>query len=290
MTPRLKTQTLKIDIEYINQIVGLQFKPKEVVALLARGQYGIVEVKGEHVTVEVPCYRVDVMHPIDVVEDLAIAYGYNNIPPQWRRLATTGGVTPERLFCDVVREIMVGLGFQEILTFTLTNPGNLFSQMNMKPERVIEVSNPKVLTFTCLRNWLFPSLMELLSHNTHVEYPQKVFEVGYTVSFDKKEETRTRDIKKLASITAHPHANFTEARSVIDTVALNLGMMCEIEEAEHASFINGRAGQVLVNGKEVGIIGEIHPAVLENWKIEIPAAGFEIDLNEAFKEKMLSSA
>ena len=118
------------------------------------------------------------MHQVDLVEDVAIAYGYNNLKPFWRKLPTTGGARPEQGFLDVARELMVGLGFQEVLTYDLTNPDNLFTKMNLKRGKVVELANPKVETLTCLRSWLLPSLMEFFSCNLHVEYPQKIFELG----------------------------------------------------------------------------------------------------------------
>lgn len=283
VTPQLKTQAMKIDMAYVNKVLGLKLTVREAAKLLERARYGTTEVGKESVTVDIPCYRIDIMHPIDIVEDIAIAYGYNRIKPQWRRLPTTGRIAPEREFCDLTREIMVGLGFQEVLTFTLSNPENLFVKMNQRPEKVVEISNPKMLTFTCLRNWLLPSLMGFLSHNTHVEYPQRMFEVGYAVVFDKKKETQTRSIEKLACVTIHPNANFTEAKSVLDALFLNLGIQDDIKESKHSSFIEGRIGRILVNDKVVGIIGEIHPNVLEAWKLENPTAAFEINLNKIFR-------
>jgi phenylalanyl-tRNA synthetase beta chain len=175
---------------------------------------------------------------------------------------------------------MIGLGFQEVLTYTLTNPENLFSKMNMKNGKRVELVNPQILTMTCLRSWLLPSLLEFLSHNVHVEYPQKIFEVGYAVIPYQGRENRTRDIKKLACVTTHPNASFTEAKAVLDALFLNLGKQIELEEGSHSSFIDGRVGNILVEGKSVGFIGEVHPEVLEDWKIENPTSAFEIDLEK----------
>jgi len=280
VTPRLKTQTMRLDLKYLNEVLGLKLKLKEAVELLEKARYGIVKSGKNSLTVKIPCYRVDIMHPIDVVEDVAIAYGYNVIKPNWRQLPTVGGITPEQEFCNVVREIMVGLGFQEVLTYTLTNPENLFTKMNMKRQKRVELVNPQILSMTCLRSWLLPSLLEFISHNVHVECPQKIFEVGYAIVPDEDKENRTRDIVKLACVTAHPNASFTEAKAVLDALFLNLGKKIKLEEGTHPSFIDGRGGNILVEGKPVGFIGEIHPQVLEAWKIENPTSAFEIDLEK----------
>jgi len=280
VTPQLKTRIIETSMEHINKVLDLKLEPREAVELLERGRFDVKKVEGGTLIVEVPCYRMDIMHPIDLVEDIAIAYGYDHIKPKWPRLPTIGGLTAQEQFCDVVREIMLGLGFQEVLTFTMTSPENLFAKMNLKTEKVVEVANPKILTLTCLRSWLLPSLMEFLSHNTHVEYPQRIFEVGYAVVFDKERENQTRDVKKLACVSIHPNANFTEIKSITDALFLNLGVKYDLEESEHKSFIQGRTGKVLINGKEIGVMGEIHPRVLEIWKLENPAVALEMSLDE----------
>ncbi len=283
VTPKLESQAVPLDLNYVNTVLGLKLKPKEAVELLEKARYRIVKSEKNVLTVLIPCYRVDIMHPIDIVEDIAIAYGYNEIKPNWRQLPTTGGITYEQEFCDVVREIMIGLGFQEVLTYTLTNSESLFTKMNLKKGKLVELANPRILTMTCLRSWLLPGLMEFLSRNVHVEYPQKIFELGYVVIPDEKRENRTRDTEKLACVIAHHNASFTEAKAVLDALFLNLGKKFELEEGKHPSFIEGRFGNILVEGKNIGFIGEIYPQVLEAWKIENPTAAFEIDLEKIMK-------
>lgn len=278
-TPRLKTETLKIAMKEIKTVLGMELKPQAIKDLLERARFGVPDIHETEVTVEVPHYRVDVMHPVDVIEDIAIAYDLNRVSPQWPQLSTIGGTSPEDRLRNVIREVMVGLGFQEILTFTMSNLDSLFTKMNIKGETVVEVANPKILSMTCLRNWLLPSLMEFLSKNTHVEYPQRIFEVGYCIISDEDEENRTRDVEKLASITIHSNANFTEMKSHLDGVLLNVGIQYELEETEHESFIDGRVGKIIINNEKAGIIGEIHPKVLENWKLENPATAFEISID-----------
>ena len=211
----------------------------------------------------VPCYRVDVMHQVDIIEDVAIAYGYNNIKPLWRELPTTGKAKPDQQLINTARDLMVGLGYQEVLNTTLTNQETLFQKMNTPPTKLIELANPKVITMTCLRNWLLPSLMEFLSINQSVEFPQKIFEFGKVTMPDETKETRTRDENWLSAVTAHPNANFSEIKSALDSFMANFGVEWMIKETIHPSFMEGRVGKILVNGCEVGIVGEVNPAVLE---------------------------
>jgi phenylalanyl-tRNA synthetase beta chain len=221
---------------------------------------------------------------MDIVEDATIMYGFNKIKPRMPQLVTVGGVSPKESFVDLVREIMVGEGFQEVITFTMSNPENLFTKMNSKREKIVEVTNPKSLTYTCLRNWVIPSLMETLSNNTHVEYPQRIFEVSDCVTVGRG-ETRTQTSTNLACLSTHARANFSEVKAVLDTLLLNLGLKYKVTEARHASFIDGRVGNVIVNRKKMGVLGEINPRVLEMWGLENPIAAFEISLNEFLPQK-----
>ncbi|MBS7614850.1 phenylalanine--tRNA ligase subunit beta [Candidatus Bathyarchaeota archaeon] len=279
-TPNLKGETFELGLDYVMKVIGIQFTLKEIRELLGKARYGVMKASKNSLVVKVPCYRVDVLHPIDIVEDIAIAYNYNKIQQQWPRQLTIGGLSNEAEFRDVVRELMVGLGFQEILTFIMSSPETLFTKMNVKSQRVVEIANPRLSSMTCLRNWLLPSLMEFLSHNTHVDYPQKVFEVGHCVVHNEQKENKTDDIETLACVTIHANASFTEAKSFLDALLTNLGAPYSLREESHESFIQGRAGKIIIGEKEIGIIGEIHPQVLQNWGLENPAAAFEININK----------
>jgi phenylalanyl-tRNA synthetase beta chain len=276
VTPDFSSRRFELSVEYTNRLLGLKLSAKEIADLLLVAGLGVEKAAADSLTVLIPCYRVDVMHQVDIIEDVAIAYGYNNIEPLWRELPTTGKAKADQRLIDVARGLMVGLGYQEVLNTTLTSPQTLFQKMNMPPSPIIEVSNPKVITMTCLRNWLLPSLMEFLSINQSVEFPQKIFELGKITLPDEEKETRTRDEDWLAAVTAHPNANFTEIKSALDSFMANFGVEWQIKETAHPSFIEGRAGKILVGGAEVGVVGEVSPVVLEAWKLENPAAAFEL--------------
>jgi len=282
-TPKLETRVMDLESKYVNTVLGLRLTAKRIAELLGKAGFGVEKLGKTKITVQVPCYRIDVMHPIDLVEDIAIAYGYNKIKPLWRKLPTAGGTRPEQNLFNVARELMVGLGFQEVLTFTLTNQENLFKKMNRRKERIVEIANPKVQTLTFLRNWLLPSLMKFLSTNLHIEYPQKIFELGTVTILDERNETKTKDEEKLAAAIVHANASFSEIKSVLDAFFMNFGLEWRIKEANHPSFIDGRVGAAIVNRRNVGIVGEIHPEVLEAWKFENPAAAFEINIGEIVK-------
>jgi phenylalanyl-tRNA synthetase beta chain len=285
VTPDFGSKRMKLDVEYANKILGLQLTGKRIAELLLTAGFNVEDANAKTVTALIPCYRIDVMHMVDLVEDVAVAYGYNNIEPLWRELPTTGSERPEQRFIDVARELMVGLGFQEVLTYTMTNLDNLFTKMNQKKASLAEIANPKVVTLTCLRNWLLPGLMEFLSNNQSVEFPQKIFELGKVTLLDKTRETKTRDEEWLAAAISHANASFTEIKSALDAFFANLGLNWQIKATTHPSFIEGRVGAAIVNGVNAGVLGEVNPRALEAWKLENPTAAFEINMQKIIKTK-----
>ncbi len=273
-TPVLKTQRVRLRMDYVRSVLSLDLQPSEAVRLLRRARFDATKASSSSLDVAVPCFRLDIMHPIDIVEDIGIAYGLNRIKPRWPPHGTVGGLTKQHEFNDLLREIMVGLGFQEVLSFALSNPEKLFTRMNIQPESLVELQNPRVQTLTCLRNWLIPSLTEVLSANVHVTYPQRIFEAGDCILRDGSE---VKEVTKLAGVTCHADASFTEGRALADALLSNLGLRPKVEELQHGSFLDGRAAAIIVRDERAGIVGELHPQVLENWGIQNPAAAFEFD-------------
>jgi phenylalanyl-tRNA synthetase beta chain len=285
VTPNFAIKHVKLDVEYANRLIGLQLTSKTIADLLLTAGLGVGKITPETVEVLVPCYRIDVMHQVDIIEDVAVAYGYNNIKPLWRDLPTTGSSRPKQRLIDVARELMVGSGYQEVLNNTLTNPDSLFTKMNQQPTPTVELLNPKLVTMTCLRNWLLPSLLEFLSVNQSVEFPQKIFELGKVTLPDQTRETKTKDEEWLAAVTTHVNAGFSEIKACLDAFFRNLGINWQIKPSNHPSFIEGRTGAVIVEDADVGVVGELHPLVLEAWKLENPTAAFEVNLQRVLELK-----
>jgi phenylalanyl-tRNA synthetase beta chain len=287
VSPDFSSKRVDLSLVYANRVLGLQLSVEQMADLLLTAGFGVESIGEESLVVQVPCYRVDIMHQVDLVEDIAIAYGYNNIEPFWRELPTTGSMKSEQRLIDVARELMVGLGFQEVLNYTLTSPESLFNKMHREKTSIVEVTNPKVLTLSCLRNWLLPSLMEFLSNNQSVEFPQKIFELGKVTLLDDTKETKTKDEEWLAAATTHPNASFSEIKSALDAFLMNFGVNWRIKEIAHPSFMEGRVGAVMIGSKTIGVLGEVHPSVLESWKLENPVATFEIFAHEIFESKLV---
>ncbi len=275
-TPELKTEKIKISENDVDKVLGLSLKRQEIKSLLEKARYG---VNGDFV--EIPSYRGDILHSVDVIEDIGIIYGYDKIkgsPLFEHSLGKTFDITR---FIDNAREIMVGQGYQETMNPILSNTNLLYQNMNVKDFGTIEIENPMSETFSCVRSWIIPSLMNILSKNKHVDYPQRIFEEGI-VSVKKGENAA--EYERIAGVTAHRGANFTEVRQIIDYMLRMFGLNYEIKEISHDSFIRGRVGRVSVNGVEVAYLGEINPQVLVNFGLELPVAGFELNLTELFAQ------
>lgn len=285
VTPNFENKRFSLNVDDTNKLLGLDLSAEKISDLLLTAGLGVESVSGNCLVVLVPCYRVDVMHQVDIIEDVAIAYGYNNIEPTWRDLATTGKAKPSQRLIDIARELMVGLGYQETLNTTLTNPEKLFQKMNAEPTKIIELSNPKIVTMTCLRNTVLPSLMEFLSTNQSVEFPQRIFELGKVTLPKPAGETKTCDLDFLAAATTHVNANFSEIKSALDSFMTNMGVDWQIRKTLNSSFIEGRVGAIVFAGEEIGFVGEINPSVLEKWKLEIPVASFEVNFQKILETK-----
>lgn len=282
-TPDLTPKEFEVSFEYIRKLSGLELSNEEIKELLERMMYEVEILSENKAKVKYPAFRDDIMHTRDVLEDVLIAYGYNNIDPEEPKLAVQGRGDPFKDFEDAIRDLMVGFGLQEVMTFNLTSKEVQFDKMNIPEEEIVEIANPISSRWSALRKWLLPSLMEFLSNNTHEEYPQRIFEVGLATLIDESRETKTVSEPKLAVALAGSGYTFTNAKEILDSLMRHLGIEYDIEETVHGSFIPGRVGKILVDGKEIGIIGEIHPQVLENWNIQVPVVAFEIFLKPLYR-------
>jgi len=277
ITPEINWRSIQISIEEANKLLGLNITEEKAKKLLKKMGYKVIDRE-----VLIPPYRVDILHPVDIYEDLAIAYGYENIKPELPNIFTKGEFHSIEALSDKIRNLMVGFGFTELMRPVLTNETKQFRKMNIEEHETIKVVNPVSSEYTQLRVWLIPSLLEVLSKNTHVSYPQKVFEIGDVVIPDKKEETKSKTVRHLSAAIASTDASYALIKGIVEKLLKYLGYNdVKMAPLEHKSFIKGRCSKVLIKGKQVGFLGEIHPLVLENWKIEMPVAAFEIELPPA---------
>jgi len=276
-TPNLRPKKFSLDTAAVNRIVGTSIRPKEVAKIAQAMRYGIVKITGEIVKLLVPPYRGDIMHEIDVIEDMAIGYGYDNLEPTLPKVVTMGERAPIERLSDKARRVLTGLGFTELMTYTLTDPRTDFDLMRVKGESA-EIANPVSEEYTIVRSWLIPSLLSVLRGNRSNPLPQKIFELGDVVVLDAQSETGARNVRRLAGAAVGEGLGFTYIKAAVEALLRELGKEWEVRETRHPSFVDGRVAELLVNGKKIGIVGDLHPEVILGFELEHPISTFEIDL------------
>jgi len=280
VSPDLSPTPASLPLSKINKLLGTSVRLKEASRFAERAGYRVRRATGDTIHLEIPCNRTDIMHSVDIMEDIAIAMDINMLKPEWPRIWTVGNLARETNETETVAEIMIGLGFQEVLTYALTSPVVVSDNMQSGEGRLVELLNPRMTTHTVLRNRLLPSLLEMLSHNTHVDYPQRIFEIGPCISRGGNQMTPIQETRKLGAVTIHANAGFTEIRSSLDALVENEGRSFQIRDKEDPSFLSGRCGAIICkDGREAGIIGEVNPRVIKSWGLNLPAAAFEVELS-----------
>ncbi|WP_456328031.1 phenylalanine--tRNA ligase subunit beta [Archaeoglobus sp.] len=278
ISPDLSPKRMDVSKEEIYGLLGFKPSDEEIRIALERMRFGVEKIDDKTVRVLVPPYRADIMHEWDVVEDIAIGYRYDRIEPEYPKTMGIGKSHPWNDLREVVKEIMIGLGFLEVITFTLTNERVQYDWMRRKAEAwkdYVPLMKPLTEDHTIVRTDLLPKLLEVLAVNKHHPMPQKIFEVGDVV-------VGMKNRLRLACCITHSKANFAEIRGVVQAVMRELNLDWDVEESRDQAFIEGRRADVIVKGKKVGVFGEIHPEVLEKFELTNPVAGFELDLTEIF--------
>ena len=281
-TPVLDPERHMLNVDLVERLAGISLPPEEVVDLLRRMRMD-ARLLDNAVEVLVPAYRVDVLHPVDLVEEVVMAYGYERLAPVFTPPPHPGREDPLEVFTRTVRETMVGLGFQEVNNYMLTSKEVLYTKMRAEEIPTVEVENPRQETYSCLRTWITPQLMEVLSRSKHADYPQRIFEVGDVVLIDESSENMTREERRLAFAVAGRGVTLTDALAVLKAFLATFGLSYSLVPTRHPSLIEGRAARILVNGTDVGIIGEVHPEVLSNHELTVPVAVSEINIDELRK-------
>ena len=281
VTPDLTPQKMKLRVAYSNDRLGLDFSEAQTIEALQKSRLDAKVVEKGVLDVTVPAYRTDILHEIDLVEEVAVGYGVFRLEPTKPASVTTGKPHKVSEVTSSVRQIMVGLGFTEALNFVLTNEVDHYQKMRRKPESLVTLANPVSTDYSIIRNDLLPSLMKNLAVSKHHVFPQRMFEVSDVITFDDDSETYTERRIHVAAVSSNPTANFTEIKSILESLLMNLGFNdLTVKETSHPSFLAGRAATVSLDDMALGVVGEIHPEVLNNFELENPTGAFEIDLQK----------
>ncbi len=281
VTPDLAPQKMKLRVDYSNERLGLNFSEAQTIQALQKSRLDAKKFEKGVLEVTIPAYRTDILHEIDLVEEVAIGYGYYNLTPTIPATVTTGKQHRVSEVAADVRQIMVGLGFVEALNFVLANEVDYYQKMRRKPEGLVTLANPVSTEYSIIRNDLLPSLMKNLADSKHYVFPHQMFEVSDVIKLDNNSETYTERRIHAAAVSSHPIANFTEIKSILESMLMNLGFQkWTVKDTTHPSFLEGRVATISLDNMELGVVGEIHPEVLNNFELENPTGAFEIDLQK----------
>lgn len=271
LAPDLRPKEMGLDLGFVNRWIGTGQSAEDLARSMMRMGYGATP-KEDRVDVVVPAYRSDILHPVDLAEDAAIGYGFENFGGSLPRKATLGTEDPMIAFGQSIKTMMVGLGYSEVVTLSLSSPQDQFDAFSSPRDKgAVTVRNPVSEAHVLIRTSLLPSLMTILRKNKHRELPQRLFEVGEVVR-DAKNRTL------LSGVAIHSKASFTETKSVVQSVMAGLGLSHSVGAKELPGFIGGRCAEVFVSGEPVGIFGELAPSTIGAFELRYPVVGFELDL------------
>ena len=278
-TPVLKPESIEVDVEYVNRIIGVDLSDSDIINSLDR--MGLASrIEDGRIHVKYPPYRIDILHPIDIVEDIAIGYGYENIPLNLPQDPTFGNFHRATVIYDTLSRLMTGMGFLEVKTLTLSNPSNEYVKMSLpEDDRALVLKNPLSEMHTIAKTRTLASLMNLFSINKHRDLPQRIFEITDVI-------INGANHPRLGFGVADPKASYTMAKSIFETLLSSLGVdAASIEYREDGYydglFIPGRHAQAIVYDENIGYFGEVHPEVLERFEL-----GTEVILGELFIDKL----
>ena len=281
VSPDLTPKERNVHVDVANELIGGTDLDAEDVKRLLEGARFDAEILNENeLKVIIPAYRIDILHEVDIVENIAIQYRINNVEAKLPNLATIANEHSWFKSEQTIRELMVGFGFQEVMSLMLTSEKNHFEKMNQEEIDHVQVARPISISGTMIRTSLLNSLMEFLEDNKHEDLPQKIFEIGDVVYMDDENFNKTRTVKKLAGLICHSSANFTEIKSTTSSIVSNLGYSMELSDSQNTSFIAGRVADFTgesKNGQIKGFFGEISPEVIRNFELEYPVTAFEIE-------------
>ncbi|MDE1822807.1 MAG: phenylalanine--tRNA ligase subunit beta [Candidatus Micrarchaeota archaeon] len=276
MQPGLKKRFIEIELARAEKEIGVRIGFNNIISLANKMGYEAALV-GKKIRFGVPEYRMDVIDEQDVVEDIAIAYGYDYIPATSLSSAQQGELNNMSRLSEHFSELMLGLGFDEMVNSYLTNDDTNFSRMRTErnADYCIRLKNPRSDNITIMRTWLLPGLMKNLGMSQHDKMPHNVFELD--LAFAVKAESALERYH-LAAISSHSRANFNDMKAIVQSISDAMGLGVKFSKYSHSSFIEGRCAKITIAGKEMGFFGELHPETLYNFNIEEPAVAFEMEL------------
>jgi phenylalanyl-tRNA synthetase beta chain len=289
--PDFEVRTKSLSHDRIETVLGIDLDRSTVLDLFERAGLSAsvdesVDAKETIYEVEIPPNRVDVLHPMDLIDDLGRAYGFNELEPRYPDVGTVGGRHERTRLEDATRASLVGLGFEDLLNFHMISGEANYDRLNIEPGtdivgagEPVEITGPYSEDYTQLRSWVLPSLLMVLENNTHRAYPQELAEIGLAAEVDETENTNVAEWRSVGAVVARHDATYEDAKARLAALCEDFDVDLETPATEHPSFIPGRVADVVIDGETVGVIGEIHPQVLVDHDLELPVAAFELRLD-----------
>jgi len=275
VSPDLSPREMEIELEAAKRWLGLPLDEKNLVTALRRMRLDVEPATpdGSRFRVQYPALRTDFKHMVDVFEDLAIGYGYRNIVPRYASQFTTGQSRAEDDASDLVRSVLLGLGYSEIMSLPMTTEEAHFTKFRMPvPKHSVKIGNPKLKAMTVVRSHLMTGLMEHLRENKRAPLPLRFFELDNITVLDPNAETGAREERRLSFVEMGREASYASVRSVIDALLFELGLTGTFNAIDHPAFIPGRVAQVTTSGELQGVLGELHPESILNFGLDHPVA------------------
>jgi phenylalanyl-tRNA synthetase beta chain len=275
-SPKLEQKKISVSTPLINQILGLNLNTSKIISSLKKSRLD-ASSKGTNIICTIPSYRFDIFGPMDLVEEVALGYGIQNLEPTLSPSQTIGKINPVSLQLKSLDQTMIGLGYLEALNSSLTSKRVLYDMTNRDSSKIISVLDSKSQEHTILRDSILPGLLDNLSRNIHESYPQKIFETGTVFTLENPISEKIN----FSGISAHKDANFTEIKSIIQSALNIFNIQIQTKTATNPTFEEGHCATIILNNIPIGIIGKINSKIIENYKIRVPVVGFEISLSDS---------
>jgi len=273
-TPELKVIKKEMDLNKIKKYLGIDLDDNKIVEYLNKKRMN-AKIENDKLIVEYLNYRNDILSEYDIIEEILISYGYNNLKPREIKIYTKGGLSKERNIMNNIRKIMVNMGCIEIYTPTLSNK-DINSLLNEDRE-IVELINPASSSYNSIRVYLLTSFLQLLSENNELKFPAKVFELN-RVSYIKNNKI-IEDLD-LLYIYSNYEVSVNDSLKLLKRLFKELRIDFDIRNSNYKFLIDGRQGNIFVNNENIGWLGEIDPNILEKLDIKYPLTGFEISIKE----------
>lgn len=286
--PQLDFTEFKTNADYINKRIGINIPAQQMAKLLTRMSLPatVTNTASGELTVQAPCTRSDILHPCDIMEDVAIAYGYNNIERKVPETFTVAEQQPINKYTELLRGLVAQAGYMEVLTFALLAHSEIFDNIRVKDDKktAVTLANPRVEHFNIVRTCLLPCLLKTVGESMRYAKPIRLFEISDVVLLDSKTETGARNERRMAALWCDTKSGLENIQSLLRRVMDSNGVKWDknegytLVESSNPTYFEGRRADVLYKGKAIGTVGIVHPEVMLKFKIKFPCSAFEINI------------